>query len=173
MNDWKYWKAIAMFFLIWNPICYSGLFLFLNFIDLRQFWVPRMHVFRENCIKRISKRKCRMPQKKESSSLYCTVHSNSVNRSTFDVLFSPVHFISHQFWQCAESNCTVEPSNSGKFGHPEFFRYCEVFRYFAGSIAKKWRFGHSKFVRWSGVLRYFAVRYCGVLQFFFFLTELK
>ena len=28
--------------------------------------------------------------------------------------------------------CTVEPHNSGKFGHPDFFRYCGVFRYLAG-----------------------------------------
>ena len=27
---------------------------------------------------------------------------------------------------------TVEPRNSGKFGHPDFFRYCGVFRYLAG-----------------------------------------
>ena len=29
---------------------------------------------------------------------------------------------------------TVEPRNSGKFGHPKLLRYCGVFRYFAGSI---------------------------------------
>ena len=31
---------------------------------------------------------------------------------------------------------TVEPRNSGKFGHPKLLRYCGVFRYFAGSIVK-------------------------------------
>ena len=41
---------------------------------------------------------------------------------------------------------TVGPRNSGKFGHSEFFRYCGVFRYFAGSIVKKWRFGYSNIV---------------------------
>ena len=35
---------------------------------------------------------------------------------------------------------TVDPRNNGKFGHPEFFSYC-------------------------GVFRYFAVRYCGVLLY--------
>ena len=42
---------------------------------------------------------------------------------------------------------TLGPRNSGKFGHPEFFRYCGVFRYFASSILKKIRFGHLKIVR--------------------------
>ena len=36
-----------------------------------------------------------------------------------------------------ENNSTVEPRNSGKFGRPEFFRYCGFFYYFAGSIVKK------------------------------------
>ena len=27
---------------------------------------------------------------------------------------------------------TVEPRNSGNFGHPDFFRYCGVFRYLEG-----------------------------------------
>ena len=37
----------------------------------------------------------------------------------------------------AQQWSTVEPRNSGKIGHPELFRYCGVFRYFAGSVVKK------------------------------------
>ena len=36
-----------------------------------------------------------------------------------------------------DANNTVEPRGSGKFGQPEFFRYCGVFRFFAGSLFKK------------------------------------
>ena len=31
---------------------------------------------------------------------------------------------------------TVEPRNSVKFGHPDFLRYCGVFRYLAGSSSQ-------------------------------------
>ena len=52
-------------------------------------------------------------------------------------------------WKCFVIDSTVEPCNSGKFGHPKFFcycgafrycgalRYCGAFRYFKGSIVKK------------------------------------
>ena len=48
---------------------------------------------------------------------FCTIVSNCETRPLKE--------------NCSIEN-TIEPRNSGKFGLPDFFRYCGVFRYLAG-----------------------------------------
>ena len=62
---------------------------------------------------------------------YLPSHSSPFHNEAFSVKYTiliKVHNASHS---------TVEPRNSVQFGHPKFFCYCGVFRYFSGSILKK------------------------------------
>ena len=51
------------------------------------------------------------------------------------------------------SSTTVEPRNSGKFGHTDFFRYCGVFRYHAGYLS------HPKKSYYENILSIYQVMY--------------